>query len=34
MRIPSLEQVVISNNLATEESLEKALLKQKERGGL
>jgi hypothetical protein len=33
MRIPSLEQVVISQNLANEETLQKALLTQKQRGG-
>jgi len=33
MRIPSLEQVVASNNLATEELLEKAVLFQKQKGG-
>jgi general secretion pathway protein E len=33
MRIPSLEQVVISHNLANEELLQKALLTQKQRGG-
>ncbi len=33
MRIPSLEQVVISQNLATEETLQKALLAQKQKGG-
>jgi general secretion pathway protein E len=33
MRIPSLEQVVISQNLADEEALQKALLAQKQKGG-
>ena len=32
MRIPSLEQVVISQNLANEEALQKALLAQKQKG--
>ena len=32
MRIPSLEQVVISQNLANEETLQKALLAQKQKG--
>ena len=32
MRIPSLEQVVISQNLANEETLQKALLAQKHKG--
>ena len=32
MRIPSLEQVVISQNLANDETLQKALLAQKQKG--